>query len=459
MLPRAWFHCVADLTSMYIFHIMSGLKRLAKYIHLNTLCAHLGAKSFVLLESFWVIWWASMLGVSASIKWWRAFARKNHNIVRRIFDMKFHVVSPLRHRLREFVSCVLLVRHFSGGSSELIFLGLSCFKRNFCFSLSATQKNLTQSRITSSRSTSFSRLVHRGSFFSIPTNFWRRPHLHKNYGTSANLFPQCNPCKRMTIEVLLERNTDSSMVSQCFGLRLGDSLIHICGHSCLVSSASQELPTCVVVVVCLSCRSWKSKARIQNFSAACLRICCALLGECCSVFVVVLFFVRQSTTLLLYIWRCLANSACFKWQRSRTDANKTGLPSFFAGRISSACGFTCITSQVGKFLELSHSCAALRSGMCSASLMEMVLCTRPLWNSDTYLFSAIWCICFWCACPSCPQQLLNNVASGFLGQQNIGTAASFPDHPSLWTQGIARVLLELLRSPWGGIFFGWNTEE
>ena len=28
------------------------------------------------VEIFWVIWWASMLGVSASIKWWRAFARK-----------------------------------------------------------------------------------------------------------------------------------------------------------------------------------------------------------------------------------------------------------------------------------------------------------------------------------------------------------------------------------------------
>ena len=120
-------------------------------------------------------------------------------------------------------------------------------------------------------------------------------------------------CQWVTIWISFKGKNGSSIVFQCFGLRLGGSHIHTCVRSFLADTASLASPAI------LGGLAWKSYPGILLVPLASLML-------------------HASRRLFLYplssltlsppgarlapgmFWRCFASSECLRWQASKRNA-------------------------------------------------------------------------------------------------------------------------------------------
>ena len=104
------------------------------------------------------------------------------------------------------------------------------------------------------------------------------------------------------------------------------ALYILLGILSLVISAIWELPTCVLAYK-LTPRRWLLLPHHEVWTRE-TDATCSVKTALCPLSSLTLS--SRSTTLPLSLWRCVAGSDCFKWQRSMRDAKRAGLRSCHA---------------------------------------------------------------------------------------------------------------------------------
>ena len=140
-----------------------------------------------------------------------------------------------------------------------------------------------------------------------------------SHSTSSMFLSQRRPANGWPYEFLSRCTSSSSISLHIFGLCRGEILIRIRGHSSFGSRNKSgsfghfDLSVRRICVTCLSGQTRKLGDCVQELCCCHLRRCSTLLREYCPVsFFVFDVCLTQSTTPVLYFWRCFANSATFR---------------------------------------------------------------------------------------------------------------------------------------------------